>query len=109
MDVKKKISLAFGTVSRVLFVPVCAAGAILAGAALAEHGRDDLPAYSSMTYILKEYDGKIGVFREGNTAPDEVLDVYLITLPDEDAALLRNGISVSGQDEVRALIEDFTG
>lgn len=106
---KNKVSLLFGKVSRLLFIPVCAAGVLLGGIAAYNYTPESSGKELTMSYTLREYEGKIGVFRDGNTVPDEILDVYLITLPEEDVKKLRNGIEANGQDEVRSLIEDFTG
>lgn len=65
--------------------------------------------FPSESYTLREYDGKIGVFRQGNVIPDRVLDVYVFMLPENDAIRLEKGICVTGSDAVRSLIEDFTG
>ena len=62
-----------------------------------------------ISYIVKEYGGKIGVFIKGNTRPESILEIYVFTLPEGDAAKLKDGITVTGEDRMRSLIEDFTG
>lgn len=112
MDFKKKLSLLYRSASRLLFVPVCVAGVMLGGIAATNQTQRSEEAEESIdciSYTLREYEGKIGIFYDGNTLPDKVLDVYLITLPADDVIRLRDGITASDQAEVRALIEDFSG
>ncbi len=59
-------------------------------------------------YILKEYEGRIGIFSEGKEVPTEILGVYVFTLPKADQNALRVGITVYGLENLRSLIEDFT-
>ena len=58
-------------------------------------------------YIVKSYEGKIGVF-ENNYLID-VIDVYTKTLPKADQKLLEKGIVISGKSDLNSLIEDYTG
>ena len=59
-------------------------------------------------WVLKAYQGKIGVFDRDGTLI-EVLDVYLYTLPKTDQRLLEEGIEVHSRKALLALIEDYTG
>lgn len=60
------------------------------------------------TWIVKAHEEQVGVF-DLNGELEFLLDVYLITLPDADQKLLREGIIVSGQEQLTALVEDYTG
>lgn len=64
---------------------------------------------NSYQYILKEYQGKVGVFEPGEETPEEVLDIDPTILPETDQEDLRNGILIDNADDLRALIEDFDG
>ena len=59
-------------------------------------------------WVVKAYGEQIGVFKL-NGELEFVLDVYLITLPEADQTLLREGIYVSGSERLTALVEDYTG
>ncbi len=61
-----------------------------------------------LEYVLKEYYGRIAVFRTGETNPSAVYDVYTSTLPDMDRDALAQGIMVVSREELDRLIEDFT-
>lgn len=56
-------------------------------------------------YVLKEYNGKIGIFE--NEALIYTLDTYIFTLPENDKKLLTEGISVSTQEELYDLLEQY--
>lgn len=58
-------------------------------------------------YRVTLYQGKIGVFLEGETEPCLVSDVDVFLLPQEDVALLKEGLSAQTLTEVRAILEDY--
>ncbi len=60
------------------------------------------------TWIVRAYEDRIGVF-DLNGKLEYAVDVYLITLPPADQELLKQGIYVKGQDQLTALMEDYTG
>ncbi|MCL2023650.1 MAG: hypothetical protein FWG82_04685 [Oscillospiraceae bacterium] len=59
-------------------------------------------------WILREYDGILGVFRDREPQPFEIYNVNISTLPDEDRELLRQGIVAHTDEELRGLLEDYT-
>lgn len=61
------------------------------------------------TYTIKEYDGKIAVYKNGDSVPERFLDTELSCLPQTDREKLKNGIKVSSEAELHRLIEDFSG
>lgn len=60
------------------------------------------------SYIVKSYKGKIGVFG-GNGDLVQIIDVYIKTLPIADREMLEEGINIKNVDELRDIIEDYTG
>ena len=60
-----------------------------------------------LQYILGEWEGRLAVYRTGESEPDSVLDVYLGLLPPADAQALREGIPVEDQTELNRRLEDF--
>lgn len=58
-------------------------------------------------YILKDYNGKIAVFEPSEDTPEQVLDVYVQNLPTMDQQMLKSGIEVDSEQELRNLIEDY--
>lgn len=62
----------------------------------------------SEIYTVKKYREKIGIFKNGETAPETVLDVYVFSLPERDRILLNVGFDVT-DDKLFSVIEDYTG
>ena len=58
-------------------------------------------------FILREFEGVIGVFEPEAAEPFLTLDVRVDTLRATDSENLRQGITVYGQTELARLIEDF--
>lgn len=58
-------------------------------------------------YVLKEYEEKIGVYRQGEETPFRTIDVYVSTLPSVDQTELQNGIYIQSEEKLRSLIEDY--
>ena len=52
---------------------------------------------SEKSYVLKEYKGKLAVFKENS-------DI----LPESDRELLKNGITAKSDSELKKLIADYT-
>jgi hypothetical protein len=57
--------------------------------------------------IVREYNGKIGIFSENNELID-IINVYTKTLPETDKRLLREGIRVTSKEELNSIIEDYS-
>jgi len=57
--------------------------------------------------FAKEYEGKIGIFSEDGKL-EKTIDVYVKTLPETDRRLLKEGIILFSEDELRSLIEDYS-
>ncbi len=58
-------------------------------------------------WIIREYEGRIGVFSEDGALLD-VIDIYTKTLPETDKNLLREGIRITSEQALRAIIEDYS-
>lgn len=63
----------------------------------------------NIQYIVKEYDGKVAVFKLGENEPAETLDIDITSLPFSDRAALKEGISLQDTKKLNQLIEDFDG
>ena len=65
-------------------------------------------AAAGETYVLREYDGYIGVFYPGDAeAPSAVTDIRVKELPLGDRMELAAGVSVSDYGAVLRLLEDY--
>ncbi|MCM1226728.1 MAG: hypothetical protein NC320_04795 [Clostridium sp.] len=59
-------------------------------------------------YTLREYEGEIAVFRGESETPYRRLGVYTSVMSDQDRELLKSGIFVKTESELKRLIEDYT-
>ncbi len=60
-------------------------------------------------YVVKEYKGHIGIYREGDKLPFKEIDVDVSVFPETDRKLLKNGIKAKGTAELTRVIEDYEG
>ncbi len=63
---------------------------------------------NSKNPILKEENGQVKLFRNGNVIAiydDIVIDI----LPQKDREALKNGIEIKSEEELMAIIEDYDG
>ena len=58
-------------------------------------------------YLVREYDGRIGVYVPGDTQPIRVIQVYVAYLPESDRVDLREGIYVTGALALEKILDDF--
>ena len=56
-------------------------------------------------YVIKEFDNKIGVFKDGDF--QYYIDVYVSTLTEQDKNLLRQGIEASSEQEVNEILSCY--
>ena len=60
-------------------------------------------------YIVREYNGKIGVFARGSNVLQETLNVRVSDLPILDRERLYSGIIAQNDEQLYKIIEDFDG
>ena len=56
---------------------------------------------------MREYEGNVAIFNQDETLY-KIYEVNVALLPEYDQKLLKNGIEIQGEDELRARIEDYT-
>lgn len=66
------------------------------------------PDTQPAAYTLREYEGKLAVFRGDSKAPYQIYDVSVSTLPEYDRTLLKEGIPAETSAQLDRLIEDYT-
>ena len=59
-------------------------------------------------YKISEHNGKLAIFLLGDSEPIKVYDLFLNSLPEKDAEMLRDGILVYSKPDLHQLIEDYT-
>jgi hypothetical protein len=63
---------------------------------------------TSVTRILGQWEGQLALFYNGNTTPDKVYEVYLVSLPEEEQQRLKAGIPIKDDTALAKLLEDYT-
>ncbi len=59
-------------------------------------------------YTVRDFNGKVAVFKNDETTPTTVFEAYTSLLPEKDRQRLQNGIRVENKEELQKIIEDFT-
>lgn len=59
------------------------------------------------SYFITIYNGKIGVYKDGEATPFITADVDVYLLPEEDIAILRKGLRAEEFSEVKRILEDY--
>lgn len=62
---------------------------------------------SQTQYLLKDYGGRLAVYRPGEDTPIKVYEVYTHLLPETDLENLRTGIGLETEEDLDRLLEDF--
>ena len=62
---------------------------------------------SSLTYIVKNFNGNVAVFESGSNKPFRVTEVPINTLPFDDQKNLEAGITVTSKGQLNSLLEDL--
>ncbi len=58
------------------------------------------------SYVLKEYEGKIAVFDTDQNLI-QTTSIYVNSLPELDKALLKSGIDIESETELKKALEDY--
>lgn len=66
-----------------------------------------LPQPETPGYLLREHDGKLGVFVGESSEPEMLFDVYIRYLPEYDRQQLAEGIYIEDYAKLVSLIEDY--
>ena len=90
-------------------VTVVLSVAVLSVTSLIREGDSSAAQVSPTRWIISEYGGKLAVFAEGKELPDRVYDIYVRHLPQLDQELLSQGIPANNAEELRQILEDYTG
>ena len=59
-------------------------------------------------FTVKEYEGKIAVYKNDENNPYIVYDAYVSLLPDQDIQRLKEGIVTDDKKYLQSVIEDYT-
>ena len=73
--------------------------------------RRSLEEYSDIVedyFTVKEYSGKVAIYKNDETKPYIVYDAYVSLLPQQDIDLLKKGIVTDDKEYLQRIIEDYT-
>lgn len=56
---------------------------------------------------VREYNGRIGLFKSGSSTPYRVIEYDVALMPDFDREQLRGGVVMETEEELRRFIEDI--
>lgn len=59
-------------------------------------------------YTIGEWQGQVAVFEMGSSAPRQVFDTYVETLPEPQRRQLRAGVPADTEHQLAVLLEDYT-
>ena len=59
------------------------------------------------SYVIRDRNGKIAVFKSGSDVPLKVTSTRTSTLPKPDIIRLKNGIYVQNKQELERILEDY--
>lgn len=60
-------------------------------------------------YTLKDYNGQIALFINDNITPTEMYNIFTKSLPEADAAALKEGVTAENEKELNRLLEEYLG
>lgn len=60
-------------------------------------------------YVLKDYAGKLAVYKFGEEQPNQVLNVFISSLPEFDQQQLHSGVYAYSREQLNGLIQDYDG
>ena len=105
-NLKKKILIFSSIFMLICTIAVVASTIVSNKYTSSEHNStEDTPTH---IYTVKEYSGRIAVFKRDDSEPIRIIDVYTSTLPEEDVEKLRQGINIGSDAELQQVIEDFS-
>lgn len=69
----------------------------------------NVPEVSQPECIVREYNGKIGVFRGEADKPYKIIDYNINLLSEYDRQQISAGITIESDEQLRQFIEDISG
>jgi hypothetical protein len=105
---QKKIYLIIMTAITVSgFIIICTLGQSIHRERMAAKLSDIAAAEPVVISVFTEYNGRIGVFREGSSKPYRIIDYDFSLLSDYDKEHLKQGIIIESDRELQQFIEDI--
>ncbi|MCM1506162.1 MAG: hypothetical protein NC177_03360 [Ruminococcus flavefaciens] len=91
------------------FIVICTLAQSVRHAKIQTRFAVNVPEVSQPECTVREYNGKIGVFRGASDKPYKIIDYNVNLLSDYDRELLADGLIMESDEELRKFIEDISG
>ncbi len=89
------------------FIVICTLGQSIQRQKTAMKAADSIPDLPAAECTVREYKGRIGVFRGKSEVPYRIIDYDFTLLSEYDQEQLMNGILIESDRELQQLIEDI--
>lgn len=89
------------------FIVICTLGQSVHRQRVAAKLSGAVPELIQPECVVREYNGRIGIFRGGSETPARIIDYDVSLLSEFDRAELRKGLVIETEAELRQLIEDL--
>jgi len=103
----KKIRLAFACFLAIAAIVTCAVVTVQIATARGETIQTMSQVQEDEGYLLKAYEGYVGVYYSGEDYPALITDISLDTLRAHDRELMEAGYQVANRDELMKVLEDL--
>ncbi|MBQ8297467.1 MAG: BofC C-terminal domain-containing protein [Ruminococcus sp.] len=97
-----------GSVTVSGFIVICTLGQSLHHQKVEAKVRTSLYELEKVEFIVREYEGKLGVFRGESETPYRIIDCNVSLLSEYDRQQLRTGIVIESDEELNSFIEDMS-
>lgn len=89
------------------FITVIMLAYVLSHEDTAAMGSGTVMSETETVYTLKDYNGKLAVFKDEAQIPYEIFDVFTSNLPKKDREAVKKGIKANGKEEITKIISDY--
>lgn len=89
------------------FIVICTLGQSIHRQKIANKISVSVPELSPAECIVREYNGRIGVFKGESSVPYRVIDYDVSLLSEFDREQLQEGVVMETEEELRQFIEDI--
>ncbi len=90
------------------FIVICTLGESIRQQKIEAKSIPHVQELETVEFVVREYNGKLGVFRGSNDEPYRIIDCNFSLLSDYDRELLVEGVVMSTEQELNTFIEDMT-
>lgn len=90
------------------FIVICTLGQSLQKQKAEAKSARIVSELEKVEYVVREYEGKLGVFRGESETPYRIIDFNVSLLSEYDREQLADGIVIGSEEELNTFIEDMS-